>query len=267
MKKYIKTVFFIFLTSLFLKASELDLPSRFSLHKPLYLIKGIKNNYSMSDTKMVLGFKYQIIEDFNLYGAYSEYFFWDREEASMPFRDINHNPELFYRQEINHKWLEYIDWGIYEHMSNGQADERSRSIDRRYLSFKTTLRERAFPFTTDVTQNISAVLKVFKYIDGSLGDNLDYDEYVACFSWRLEAKQWINFRALTNTKFYVEIIPGKNKKGLDFNKGSVELGYIFNLEFFGMNPRFYLQAYNGYGESMLEYNHLQHAIRLGLMIF
>ncbi len=268
MRKYFKITFFIFLLGLFLNAEELELPGRLSVYKPLYWIKGIQNNYSMADTKLGLGFKYQIIEDLNLYGAYSEYFFWDREQNSKPFRDINHNPELFYRQEINHRWLEYIDWGIYEHMSNGQSGDDSRSLDRRYLRFKTNFRERILPFSDIIiTENIYTELKVFSYIDGSLNENPEYDEHVACFSLRLVAKQWINFKALTNTEFYIEIIPGKHNTGLDFNRGAIELGYIFNLNFWGLNPRFYLQAYNGYAESMLEYDQMQHAIRLGLMIF
>ena len=259
---------FVFLLSQFSFAEKALV--RLTLYKPLYWIQGINDSYKMADTKLGLGFKYQVIEDMNLYFAYSEYFFWDREVKSLPFRDINHNPEIFYRQDIQQRWLEYIDWGIYEHMSNGQAGDYSRSIDRRYLRFKTTLVEKEPLFNVAeiaATQNISTVLKIFKYIDGSLGDNQDYDKYVTSFSLRLEAKQWLNFLALSDTEFYIEVIPGRHNKGLDFNKGSVEMGYIFNFEFFGLNPRFYLQSYNGYGESMLEYNYLQHAIRLGLMIF
>lgn len=247
-------------------AEEIVLPSRLSVYKPMYWIQAVNDQYNHADTKLGFGFKYQIIEDLNLYGAYSEYLMWDRREDSAPFRDINHNPELFYRQDAPLNWLEYVDYGLFEHMSNGQAGEASRSIDRRYIRFKTRPLNRVTQFF-GMTENITIEFKYFDYISGSMSDNRDYNNYVASCQLKLVTTQIFNFGILKDTETYIIITPGKNPKTIDFDRGSIEIGHIFNWEFWGLNPRIYLQAFNGYGENLLDYDHMQHAIRLGLIIF
>jgi len=33
-----------------------------------------------------------------------------------------------------------------------------------------------------------------------------------------------------------------------------------------LNPRVYIQSYNGYAHSLLEYDQLEHALRMGIII-
>lgn len=265
MKNYLR-LFILFFCISFICADELTLPSRLSVYKPMYWIQAVSDQYNHADTKLGFGFKYQVIEDLNLYGAYSEYLMWDRREDSAPFRDINHNPELFYRQAHPWGWLEYIDYGVFEHMSNGQGGDSSRSIDRRYIRFITRPLNKRTPFF-GVTENFTLEFKYFDYIPGSMSDNRDYNNYVSSCQLKLTAKSLLNFNVLKDTETYIIITPGKNPKTIDFNRGSIEVGHIFNWEFWGVNPRIYLQAFNGYGENMLDYYHMQHAIRAGLIIF
>jgi phospholipase A1 len=264
LKKWISL--FLFFNFLFLNADELNIPTRLSLYKPFYWVQGVNDQYNHSDTKLSLGFKYQLVEDLNLFGAYTEYLMWDTRADSAPFRDINHNPELFYRQFVSSNWLTYVDYGIFEHMSNGRDGDDSRSIDRRYLRFKSQRISRLAPFT-NVSQNITFEFKYFDYIPGSMSDNRDYDNYVASCQLKFTAKQLINFHALKDSETYIVITPGKNPKTLDFDRGSIEIGHIFNYEFWGLNPRIYLQVFNGFAENMLDYDQVQHAVRVGVIIF
>jgi phospholipase A1/A2 len=245
--------------------AEQEVPERLTVYSPFYWIEGVKNNYHLSDTKVSFGMKYQMLEDANFYAVYSQHLFWDRKQDSSPFRDINHNPELFYRWQVNSYRLNYIDFGIFEHMSNGRDGDNSRSIDRRYIRFRSNIWERMNRFTK-VTENVSATLKLFSYMEGTMGDNPDYDDYTGNWKFRLAINRVINILALEDTEFYIEYFAGRTSNIIDYYKGATEIGFIFNLKFWGMNPRFYIQAYNGYAENMLEYYELQHAVRVGVMM-
>ncbi len=69
--------------------------------------------------------------------AYTQKAFWQifDPSKSSPFREINHNPEVFWRMGGDNL---FGDIG-FEHESNGEEDPKSRSWDRIYLrlTFKT----------------------------------------------------------------------------------------------------------------------------------
>jgi len=106
----------------------------FSEYKPTYFITG------HPDTKVQLSFKAYIVRAMPLYFAYSQLMMWDLfTKRSSPFRDINFNPEVFYRLNLNDQpSFQWLDFGIYEHESNGKDGGDSRAWDRIYLRYATT---------------------------------------------------------------------------------------------------------------------------------
>ena len=102
----------------------------FSAYKPTYFLLGKK------DGKGQISFKARLAEGIPLYLGYSQLMMWDIFNSSAPMRDINFNPEMFYRFQLGPderpRWL---DFGIFEHESNGLNGNDSRSWNRSSLRF------------------------------------------------------------------------------------------------------------------------------------
>lgn len=113
-------------------------------YKPMYFLLG------EPQTKAQVSLKAEIIRDASFYLGYTQLVFWDLFKESRPFRDLNYNPEGFYRwwilksaagipaenrPAVSSRW---VDVGIIEHESNGKAGPDSRSWNRHYLRYHET---------------------------------------------------------------------------------------------------------------------------------
>lgn len=87
-------------------------------------------NYAQHEGSEYLNFqmsvKKELINHFSV--SYTQRSFWDIYEPSAPFREHNHNPEIYFNSK-------YFDVG-YEHESNGMDKTASRSWDRFYFKAK-----------------------------------------------------------------------------------------------------------------------------------
>lgn len=113
------------------------------------------------DLKLQLNGKYRIARNFNLYAAYTQTMFWSIFSDSQPFKDINYNPEAFYRiveLDSDTELLKSVDIG-YVHRSNGKDGLDSRSINRVFV--KTNL------VAQIGRHDIVADLMFYKIIDGA----------------------------------------------------------------------------------------------------
>lgn len=119
-----------------------DLPGRLELHRPNYIMPVTwtdrANGRSDAELKFQISLRHRI-GDFPVYFGYTQvaYLRWLDEENSRPFREINFNPEIWYRVRPGRLWAgEALDWlGLdlgYEHESNGEDLPQSRSWDRLY---------------------------------------------------------------------------------------------------------------------------------------
>jgi len=106
---------------------------RLQQYRPIYFLFG------KTDTKIQFSFKVQWIETLPVYFAYTQLMMWDVLKPSAPFRDLNYNPEVFYRWNIDHNASRWLDFGAFEHESNGRAGTASRSWNRLYLRFHSSL--------------------------------------------------------------------------------------------------------------------------------
>src|SRR5579863_1274910 len=107
--------------------------NRLESYKPIYFLMGSPN------TKIEVSLKTKVIEGFNLYVGYSQLMMWELFRKSPYFSDLNYNPEIFYRmvlkadsKMIPTRWL---DFGGFEHESNGKGGVNERSWNRSYLRY------------------------------------------------------------------------------------------------------------------------------------
>lgn len=188
--------------------------------------------------KLYIGFTLK-----SLWQVYAKY-------ISAPFRETNYKPEVFYLTPLD--WHPYDgNTGLamgFEHQSNGRTQLLSRSWNRVYLnllyekdnyalSFKPWYRlpeeDKPFPGSPEGDDNpdISDYMGHFE-----LGGAYQYEEY--------------EFHMLTRQNFAT-------------GNGALELGWTFPV--WG-RLRGYLQYFNGYGESMIDYDHNQQRLGIGLAL-
>ncbi|WKB51542.1 phospholipase A [Eleftheria terrae] len=178
---------------------------------------------------------------------------WNRKESS-PFRNTDFEPELIYvvpvpegLRRLPGGWqFRMLQAGL-AHQSNGQPDPLSRSWNRIYVGAGL---ERG-----DVT--LYARLNKRLSEDPEDNDNPDLTKYVG----RSEvAVTWIPGSATASLRWR------QNLK--DFKRGSLQLDWTYPVD--SAQPdglRWYLQAFTGYGETLLDYNYRQTSFGAGLTLF
>lgn len=218
--------------------------SGLSLHKPIYLYPATYSDaYRGSHTEVLFAISLKLrVFKLPLYFAYSQKSFFQAYNggASKPFRDNDFNPELFYRfiPADRARWLHLgADAGI-EHESNGQSLPGSRSWNRIYLA----------PFRA---KGDSLIYWKWWYRipedkgiprdDPKRDDNPDIQDYYGYSE--LHVQQQFFGKQLAHVMFRYNPARGR---------GAVNLQYSVP----GPGNNFFWSAYiwNGYGESLLDYN-------------
>lgn len=211
------------------------------------------------EAKFQISFKFPLW--YNMFGdnghlffAYTNQSYWQvyNKEVSSPFRETNHEPEMF--MLFNNDWkvagLTNSFWGFGAvHQSNGQADPLSRSWNRLY---GTMVFDRG-PFALGIKAwwRIPEDEKAFP-TDTKGDDNPDIDDYMG----HVEVT---GVYGLDEHRFTMLL---RNNLTSD-NKGAVELTWSYPI--IG-NLRIYTQYFNGYGESLIDYNHHNQRIGIGVAL-
>jgi phospholipase A1 len=200
-----------------------------------------------------LSFKAKLWQDIfkqnmDLWVAYTQRSFWQfyNSADSSPFRETNYEPEILlnFRTDYDLHWLKnrFINVGI-NHQSNGQSEPLSRSWNRFVANFG---------FERD---NLALILKTWLRIPESAenDDNPDIEDYLGY------GELWAYY-FLNDNRFGIMV-----RNNLDFskNRSAVQLEWCFPL-FERISG--YIHYFNGYGESMLDYNHNINRIGLGFII-
>ena len=184
-----------------------------------------------------------------LWFGYTQKSFWQvyNQDESAPFRETNYEPELFLRHKL--------DWNLgpgtlngvtlgFNHQSNGQSEPRSRSWNRIMGNVAYSYKRWLF------------MVKPWYRIPETAGndDNADIEKYLGHASYhavyKLSEDQTLSLKLMNNLRS-------------EDNHTSVELGYSFPL---GDTVKGFVQYYNGYGESLIDYNHRIERVGLGIMI-
>ena len=190
-----------------------------------------------------------------LYMGFTAVSYWQvyNSEASKPFRDTNYEPELFYawRNQLTFAGFKFnqIRLGL-SHQSNGQSGLRSRSWNRLFAS--------AMFSDDDSFYHIKAWYRIKEDkkedpFDSSGDDNPDITTFMGHTEFGYGTKLG---------KFNIMALVRNNLKTSD-NKGSVELNLSYPIS---TRYDFLLQYFNGYGDSLVDYNRHQERIGVGIQL-
>ncbi len=176
---------------------------------------------------------------YSLQAGYTQLVFWQLYTESAWFRETNYEPEIFLTHQPHRNWL--LSYGL-NHQSNGQGGDRERSWNRAYVDVLASggnwlvgLRVWALVF-----EEQSADI-----YNPDIADYLGHERILVAyklgqhtFSASARNLEWIDHAAYEVTWSY----PITDNLGL------------------------YAQAFSGYGQSLIEYNHRTNAFGLGLII-
>jgi phospholipase A1/A2 len=215
-----------------------------------------------TEAKFQISFKVKLLEDImnkdvDLWFAYTQLSFWQLYNStfSSPFRETNYEPELFLNFRTDYKPFgldlfglkgRVINLGI-DHQSNGRSKPLSRSWNR----FVTN-----FGFEKN---DFNLFVKAWYRIPESARDDdnphiekyMGYGEMSGVYYWNKH-----RFGAML-----------RNNLRTAGNKAAIQLDWSFPFPFI-KNDRLsgYIQYFNGYGESLLDYNANSNRMSIGIML-
>lgn len=208
-------------------------------------------NVQRAEVKFQLSIRHPLRENLfteklGLYFAYTQLSFWQmyNVEASSPFRETNYEPEAYLAVrslgEALGVSLEELRLG-YNHQSNGRAGEMSRSWNRLFA-------EGVF-LAGPVQVNLRPWWRIPEAKDED--DNPDLHKYVGYGDLRLLVPIGdgrISFLWRNNLR--------------PDNRGAVEIGASWPIQ---AGFRLYVQYFEGYGESLLDYDHPVSRVGVGFI--
>ncbi|BCB26118.1 hypothetical protein SKTS_10040 [Sulfurimicrobium lacus] len=205
-----------------------------------------------SDVKYQLSFKTKLWEDIlgdngNLWFAYTQQSQWllYNPQVSAPFRETNYEPELIFSLRTDIDLPGGMRWRVLNlglvHQSNGRALPLSRSWDRVYAQFGL---ER---------DNFSLLVRpwVRLHENGENDDNPDITRYLG------HGDVLLNYASGEN------LYSALGRYSASGGHGALQLSWSFPIS---RALKGYVQVFNGYGESLIDYNHNQTSIGFGLSL-
>lgn len=256
------------------KSMQSWLNSEFALkpYKPNYLLPF---GYANKDYKSYSADEYQNIEaeiqislklpvtqnllgmDEMYYLAYSHKAFWQIYTESSPFRETNYNPEGFIvfpvYDDISDVKLRTIKVSL-AHQSNGQG-EVSVKLDKNGNTEILNRSRSINYFYADATFQYKNLLFDLTFLTPSFGksnlsDNPDIMDYWGYVSF--------DARYFKNKDIYTFMLRGNPTTGY----GAVEATYSHPL--FQDKTYIFVKFFNGYGESLIDYNNFVSKFSLGI---
>ena len=218
-----------------------------------------KEEFTSNDTrntelKFQLSLKTKVMEDLfdtsaDLWFGYTQESHWQvyNEDNSRPFRATDYQPEIFLTQPVTADLpfggrLRMLGAGAIHH-SNGQDDPLSRSWNRAYLMAGAEWGK------------LSVIPRLWARVNNessSSEDNPDIEDYMGYgdikFLYDLPEQQ-----SLSGTLRY----------NPSTNKGAAQIDYVYPLS---KNVNGYIQLFQGYGESIIDYNHENTSIGFGIVL-
>ncbi|MFC3094847.1 phospholipase A [Alteromonas sediminis] len=221
-------------------------------------VNGIADNLEDLEAKYQLSLKVPLnassilIDGDGLYAGFTLQAWWQiyADDISKPFRETNYQPELFYFAPVG--WQPFggntsVMVGI-EHQSNGRRQALSRSWNRVYASF--LYEKDNFAMALRPWVRLSEDPKTSEF-DAEGDDNPDIDDFMGHY----ELGMVYNWNSLE--------LSFTGRRNFSTHKGAAELGLTFPLwgKIHG-----YATVFTGYGESMIDYNHKQTRVGLGIAL-
>lgn len=227
----------------------------FTIYKDNYVVTGTsfaggKINKYNSDAKFQISLRHRLYRKLlpfktYIFLTYTQKSFWDIYRKSAPFAENNYNPSIgFGRNFIRNKRIEGIGFLQFEHESNGRDSIYSRSWNR--VTFTGI-------YIPDQNFTIQAKLWIAMMV---AKENKHLTRYAG-----------IGHLAGTYTnndgRFTTSVVMQK-RGGWNLNANwQVDVAYrLFKFD----NQYIYLQFFNGYAESMIDYKQFSRYVRIGFVI-
>ena len=237
----------------------LDRQPNFGMYKDNYFITGVplneKTNKYTADIKFQISIRHRLTKTVLPYNTflmltYTQKSFWDIYAKSAPFTDNNYNPGLALVKPVIYKnQLRGTATFALEHESNGRDSIESRGWN--YLVLSGVYFFNAY---------FSIQPKIWYGILDK-GDKLEGGGNRDLYKYRGYGLIAFNYRSL-NDKFWVSAIINPRNKFGNINT-QIELNIKLNPK---SNQYFFIQWYDGYGESLLDYNKYSSMIRAGICL-
>jgi len=223
-----------------------------------------------SNTEVEFQLSLQKNLSYNLFGfneyislGYTQHVWWQLYTDSAPFRETNYMPEVFIMVPTSYEIdklnnLKAVKFG-YRHQSNGQDGYRSRSWDRLFLA--TYWQWDNLFLKAEGWYRIPEDRKGTEFYDGTNlnakgDDNPDIEDYLGYGD--------IDIKYLYG-KHQFGLMLRNNLKSED-NKGAVQLDWSMPINN-SKNTYWYLKVFNGYGESLIDYDKSTTKISFGFSFF
>lgn len=204
-----------------------------------------------TEIKFQISFKVPIVTNLfyrgiGLYIAYSQLSYWQAYVYSAFFRETNYEPEFFFEFPVDRTF--WKNWEVPSftigavHQSNGRGGEMERSWNRFYAEFFVR------------RGNFVASFKPWWIVPTSTNKyNRDISNYLG------------HGRALLGYRFHHQFFSLELRNNLEsgFSKGSQMISWSIPLT---KQLKFYLQYFNGYGQSLIEYDHKTQAVGAGISL-
>ena len=186
-----------------------------------------------------------LVDDLDLYFAYTQLSFFQayNTEYSSPFRDTAYEPEIGFNWHPDLTWSGWQTESLrlaLNHQSNGRTEPLSRSWNRLIGQFQVR------------RDNIGLGLRVWKRFEEPFDedDNPDIVDYLG---------HGEVFAGYDSGPYYRYGFMLRNP----FDYPTVQLDWSFLLT---DNVRLYVQYFNGYGESLIDYNRKVSRIGVGFLL-
>ena len=241
--------------------------TRFALtpHKPNYVLPISYNSEASQrfepldpwEIKFQFSFKFELARDVlggNLAFGYTQQSYWQafNKDISSPFRETNYEPEIMW-SHIRSRGADPLSArGVvvgFVHQSNGRTQPQSRSWNRIYANFVFEYRD--LYFSLKPWYRIPERDKTDP-LDPRGDDNPDIVDYMG------------------HGEATVMWIRGPNRYGVMLRnslrspyRGAAQIDWSFPIR---GKLQGYVQYFNGYGESLIDYNHRVNRLGIGLML-
>lgn len=228
-----------------------------SLYKPNYFMPVTWTEETDEDddaeAQFQISFK-QRIGHTHVFFAYTQVSFWRMWEGSesRPFRETNFNPEMFYRLRAVKNPLGPFDLDIgLEHESNGQPQPDSRSWNRFYL--------RPIFMARNWRVQLKLWARVFHPDEPSTVDNPDGDDNPDIIDFMGNHELEIDWRLSGGRQISL-----MNRYNFKEDNGALRLRYFEPTNADGIH--WFVQAFHGYGESLIDHDREVSRIGIGVAI-
>lgn len=205
------------------------------------------------ETEVQLSFKVKGMQgvfgddDLDLWFGYTVTSFWQayNSDFSAAFRETNYEPEMMWVVRTDYSLAgfrgRFVNLGLV-HQSNGRGADLSRSWNRIYAQFG---------FERDKLALL--VRPWYRLPEPGTDDNPDIEDYLGHGDLQAVYTSGRNTWSLLL----------RNNFQRDDNRGALKLSWSFPLR---SRLRGYVEYFNGYGESLIDYNHRQQTIGLGVSL-